>query len=99
MITHVKSLLKCTGSSSVVLQLPGTTLTSKYMKHQTHDIRFISCVGRIAKRKLDDHSFMGGVLHVCYAPEYETVTDTREKLNERRSTIENKLTGKAPTTK
>jgi hypothetical protein len=56
-------------------------------------------VGRIAKRKLDDYSFMGGVLHVCYAPEYETVADTREKLNERQSTIENKLAGKIPTTK
>ncbi|XP_071946982.1 uncharacterized protein [Antedon mediterranea] len=42
---------------------------------------------RVAKRKLDDQSFYGGVLHVCYAPEYETVSDTRLKLQERRKTI------------
>ena len=39
---------------------------------------------RVAKRKLDDNSFLGGILHVCYAPEYETVQDTREKLQQRR---------------
>ncbi|TPP63554.1 RNA-binding protein 48 [Fasciola gigantica] len=33
-----------------------------------------------AKRKLDDSSFYGGSLHVCYAPEYETVAETRVKL-------------------
>uniref|UniRef100_T1JII2 RNA-binding protein 48 n=1 Tax=Strigamia maritima TaxID=126957 RepID=T1JII2_STRMM len=42
---------------------------------------------RFAKRKLDDRSFFGGTLHVCYAPEFETMTDTREKLNERRKII------------
>ncbi|XP_058877190.1 RNA-binding protein 48-like [Acipenser ruthenus] len=35
---------------------------------------------RIAKRKLDERSFFGGLLHVCYAPEFETVQDTREKI-------------------
>lgn len=34
-----------------------------------------------AKRKLDDSSFYGGSLHVCYAPEYETVAETRVKLH------------------
>ena len=38
---------------------------------------------RIAKKKMDDRSFFGKNLHVCYAPEYETVQDTREKLKER----------------
>ncbi|XP_064614295.1 RNA-binding protein 48-like [Liolophura sinensis] len=42
---------------------------------------------RFAKRKLDNHSFFGGVLHICYAPEYETLEDTREKLQERRKVI------------
>ena len=45
---------------------------------------------RFAKRKLDNRSFFGGVLHVCYAPEYETVDDTREKLQERRKLIAKK---------
>uniref|UniRef100_A0A3B3R3H9 RNA-binding protein 48 n=1 Tax=Paramormyrops kingsleyae TaxID=1676925 RepID=A0A3B3R3H9_9TELE len=39
---------------------------------------------RAAKRNLDERSFFGGLLHVCYAPEYETVEDTREKLLDRR---------------
>lgn len=42
---------------------------------------------RIAKRKLDDRSFFGGVLHVCYAPECESVEETREKLVGRRKAI------------
>ncbi|KAM6959353.1 RNA-binding protein 48 [Aplochiton taeniatus] len=39
---------------------------------------------RAAKRNMDEKSFFGGVLHVCYAPEYETVEDTRLKLQDRR---------------
>ncbi|XP_050418164.1 RNA-binding protein 48 [Patella vulgata] len=46
---------------------------------------------RVAKIKLDDKSFFGGVLHVCYAPEYETVQDTREKLQDRRKTVAAKI--------
>ncbi|XP_055516916.1 RNA-binding protein 48 isoform X2 [Leucoraja erinacea] len=42
---------------------------------------------RIAKRKQDEKSFYGGLLHVCYAPEFETIEDTRAKLNERRRYI------------
>ena len=33
---------------------------------------------------MDEKSFFGGILHVCYAPEYETVEDTRHKLQDRR---------------
>lgn len=36
---------------------------------------------------MDEKSFYGGVLHVCYVPEYETVEDTRLKLQDRRSYI------------
>ena len=39
-------------------------------------------------------SFYGGILHVCYAPEYETVDDTREKLHERRRVVARKCRGK-----
>ncbi|KAL2080036.1 hypothetical protein ACEWY4_023829 [Coilia grayii] len=39
---------------------------------------------RAAKRNTDEKSFFGGVLHVCYAPEYEKVEDTREKLQDRK---------------
>lgn len=33
---------------------------------------------------MDEKSFYGGVLHVCYVPEYETVEDTRLKLQDRK---------------
>ena len=46
---------------------------------------------RFAKKKLDDHSFYGASLHVCYAPEHETVTETREKLQDRRKVIAAKI--------
>ncbi|XP_067268040.1 RNA-binding protein 48 [Chanodichthys erythropterus] len=39
---------------------------------------------RVAKRHTDEKSFFGGQLHVCYAPEYETVEETRQKLQDRR---------------
>lgn len=39
---------------------------------------------RAAKRYMDEKSFYGGVLHVCYVPEYETVEDTRLKLQDRK---------------
>ncbi|XP_028256010.1 RNA-binding protein 48 [Parambassis ranga] len=42
---------------------------------------------RAAKRRMDEKSFYGGVLHVCYVPEYETVEDTRLKLQDRRSYV------------
>ncbi|XP_008288690.1 RNA-binding protein 48 [Stegastes partitus] len=42
---------------------------------------------RAAKRHMDEKSFYGGVLHVCYVPEYETVEDTRLKLQDRRGYI------------
>lgn len=40
-----------------------------------------------AKAQLDGKSFYGGVLHVFYAPELESLGDTREKLQERRKSI------------
>ena len=54
-------------------------------------IKFVSIdSARVAKRKMDNRSFFGKDLHVCYAPEYETVQDTREKLQERRDVIARK---------
>lgn len=36
---------------------------------------------------MDEKSFYGGVLHVCYVPEYETVEDTRLKILDQRKYI------------
>ncbi|CAG9823426.1 unnamed protein product [Phaedon cochleariae] len=46
---------------------------------------------RIAKRLLDTHSFYGGVLHVCYAPECESEQETRAKLFQRKLDVLNRL--------
>ncbi|KAL7644299.1 UNVERIFIED_CONTAM: hypothetical protein RMT77_005126 [Armadillidium vulgare] len=40
---------------------------------------------RKAKKILDGKNFFGGVLHVCFAPELETISETRCKLRERKS--------------
>nr|XP_046273579.1 RNA-binding protein 48 [Scatophagus argus] len=50
---------------------------------------------RAAKRHMDDKSFYGGVLHVCYVPEYETVEDTRLKLQDRRRYVIRAVQNKA----
>ncbi|XP_034258258.1 RNA-binding protein 48 isoform X1 [Pantherophis guttatus] len=42
---------------------------------------------RAAKRKLDERSFFGSLLHICYAPEFESVQETRDKLRDRRKYI------------
>lgn len=36
---------------------------------------------------LDDRSFYGGVLHVCYAPELETLAQTKNKLIQRKREV------------
>ena len=48
----------------------------------------------MAKIKMDDQPFFGRQLHICYAPEFETVEETREKLQERRKVIARKTRGK-----
>ena len=58
-----------------------------------HDFIVAVICFRFAKKKLDNKSFFGGILHVCYAPEFETVNDTREKLQERRKVIAKKTRG------
>nr|GMD97108.1 RNA-binding protein 48-like [Ipomoea batatas] len=40
---------------------------------------------RFAKRKLDEFVFLGNRLQVSYAPQYESLSDTKEKLEGRRS--------------
>ncbi|CAL8110439.1 unnamed protein product [Orchesella dallaii] len=43
---------------------------------------------RQAKKRLDNRSFFGNLLHVCYAPEMETPVECRRKLNERFSFVQ-----------
>jgi hypothetical protein len=51
---------------------------------------------RFAKRKLDEYQFLGNLLQVSYAPNHETLADTRNKLEERQRTVLNRLKCKLP---
>ncbi|XP_008444344.1 uncharacterized protein LOC103487697 isoform X2 [Cucumis melo] len=42
---------------------------------------------RFAKRKLDEFVFLGNRLQVSYAPEFESLVDTKEKLEVRRREV------------
>ncbi|KAH7674441.1 RNA recognition motif domain-containing protein [Dioscorea alata] len=46
---------------------------------------------RIAKRKLDESVFLGNRLHVSYAPEFESPSDTKEKLEGRKKEVINRV--------
>ncbi|XP_073132265.1 uncharacterized protein [Henckelia pumila] len=48
--------------------------------HQVNNARF-------AKRKLDEYVFLGNRLQVSYAHQYESLLDTREKLEGRRNEV------------
>jgi hypothetical protein len=55
-------------------------------------IRFADIsASRIAKRKCDDYNFIGNLLDVAYAPQFETVTDMKSKLEERRRIVARKI--------
>ncbi|XP_068627213.1 RNA-binding protein 48 [Battus philenor] len=53
--------------------------------HHAHYERIQSA--RIAKRILDTKNFYGGSLHVCYAPEMETIEETRQKILQRQKDV------------
>lgn len=42
---------------------------------------------RVAKRLIDNKNFFGGVLHVFYVPELETLAETKAKLIQRRKDV------------
>ena len=43
---------------------------------------------------MDDQPFFSKQLHIFYTPEYETVDETRQKLQERRKVIAKKTRGR-----
>nr|GMD98807.1 RNA-binding protein 48-like [Ipomoea batatas] len=46
---------------------------------------------RFAKRKLDEFVFLGNRLQVSYAPQYESLSDTKEKLEGRRREVQTRV--------
>ncbi|XP_049796820.1 RNA-binding protein 48 isoform X1 [Schistocerca nitens] len=58
----------------------------------TFHVQYVRVVSaRYGKRQMDNRNFYGGLLHVCYAPEFETVAETREKLAQRRRDVAKRL--------
>ena len=53
---------------------------------------------RFAKRKLDESVFLGNQIQVTYAPEYESLSDTKEKLEGRRKEVLARLNRKSKVT-
>lgn len=51
---------------------------------------------RFAKRKLDNYVFLGNMLQVSYAPQYESLSDTTEKLEWRRKEVIARLNLRRP---
>ena len=72
-------------------------LLDDYPSEPYTDVYWIKYVdidsARLAKEKLNHESFFGKKLCVSYAPEYETVQETREKLRRRRILIVKKTRG------
>ncbi|EDW77210.2 uncharacterized protein Dwil_GK22053 [Drosophila willistoni] len=56
-------------------------------------------VARRAKRQMDAKQFYGGILHISYAPERETLQELREKLTQRRSEVSYRLSRNLTETK
>ncbi|KAH8321316.1 hypothetical protein KR074_001406 [Drosophila pseudoananassae] len=48
-------------------------------------------VARRAKKMLDARNFYGGVLHISYAPERESLQELREKLIQRRADVARRI--------
>lgn len=44
-----------------------------------------------AKKRLDNYELLGSVLHVCYAPEFETIDDISRKIQSRHRYVQIKL--------
>ncbi|KAF7400980.1 hypothetical protein HZH66_006164 [Vespula vulgaris] len=70
----------------VVSNYPSEEFTEAYHVHY-EDIRS----ARIAKHFLDGKNFYGGILHVFYAPELESVSETRAKLMQRHKDVSVRL--------
>lgn len=48
-------------------------------------------VARRVKKMLDARNFYGGVLHISYAPERESLEELRQKLVQRRADVERRI--------
>ncbi|KYQ46943.1 UPF0712 protein C7orf64 like protein [Trachymyrmex zeteki] len=66
----------------LVTEYPSEEFTETYHVNYTHIQS-----ARVAKRLIDNKNFFGGFLHVCYAPELETLEETKSKLTQRHKDV------------
>ncbi|KYM75967.1 UPF0712 protein C7orf64 like protein [Atta colombica] len=66
----------------LVTEYPSEEFTETYHVHYTHIQS-----ARIAKRLIDNKNFFGGFLHVYYAPELETLDETKLKFIQRHKDV------------
>ncbi|XP_071631339.1 uncharacterized protein [Temnothorax longispinosus] len=85
LVEEVKKLICPYGSMKaiqLVTEYPSEEFTETYHVHYAHIQS-----ARIAKRFIDNKNFFGGILHVCYVPELETLEETKAKLEQRRKDV------------
>ncbi|XP_032672927.1 RNA-binding protein 48 [Odontomachus brunneus] len=70
----------------LVTEYPSEEFTETY---HIHYARIQSA--RIAKRFIDNKNFFGGLLHVFYVPELETLSETKAKLTQRRKDVATRI--------
>ncbi|RLU22951.1 hypothetical protein DMN91_005229 [Ooceraea biroi] len=66
----------------LVDEYPSEEFTETYHVHYEHIQS-----ARIAKRVIDNKNFFGGLLHIFYTPELETLAETEAKLMQRRKDV------------
>ncbi|KAJ8705129.1 hypothetical protein PYW08_012449 [Mythimna loreyi] len=69
------------------LQLNITKYPSEQFTETYHAVYEDIQAARMAKKMLDTKNFYGGILHICYAPELESLNDTRAKLLQRQKNV------------
>ncbi|CAB3234702.1 unnamed protein product [Arctia plantaginis] len=74
-----------------ILQFNKTDYPSEQFTETFHAVYDTINSARIAKKMLDTKNYYGGNLHICYAPEMETVEDVREKMLLRRKQVIGRL--------
>uniref|UniRef100_A0A1B6DN49 RNA-binding protein 48 n=1 Tax=Clastoptera arizonana TaxID=38151 RepID=A0A1B6DN49_9HEMI len=85
---HEEVCKLCVRYGSIVLCTPVIGISSQQEFTETFHVQYEKIQNaRFAKRQLDGKSFFGSILHVCYAPELETLEQTRSKLSFRRREI------------
>ncbi|XP_075989745.1 uncharacterized protein LOC142985441 [Anticarsia gemmatalis] len=74
-----------------IIQFNLTKYPSEQFTETYHAIYESIQAARVAKKMLDGKNYYGGHLHICYAPEMESVDDTREKMALRRTQVVSRL--------